>query len=231
MNSCRSFFVQTFVLLVFLVADSDVNAELYRYLNEEGAVVIGSSVPPELTRNGYAIMSSDGSKVLKVVPRALTDEELAVHQREEEENRLLSAEREKQKEADDILRRLYSDPSDVIYARGVKLNEVDLQIKGVQTRLTKLEEQKLDFVAKAIEQERAGTSVSEELLKLMSAIDNRTVSVKREMEALNKEKVELIITYQKDYARVVQLYGAEKKDNISEDISQKSPVKVDPKPQ
>ena len=50
-------------------------AELYRYKNEDGITVLDSHVPARYVKNGYTILSLDG-RVLEVVPRALTEEEI-----------------------------------------------------------------------------------------------------------------------------------------------------------
>lgn len=216
MNSYRLIVLQAFILIfVAIEVVSKADAELYRYLNDDGAVVIGSSVPPELTRNGYAIMSSDGSKVLEVVPRALTQEELEVRQQKEEKNLGLAAQREKQKKVDTILLRLYSGPEDVLYARGIKLKDLDRRIESRQSRMVVLQERRQKLIADAVEKERAGVKISDEYLGLLSAVDNRIAAAKLELENLEKEKVQLIISYQESYDRVKELTNPEKNDPAS----------------
>ena len=62
--------------LVVWIDSSLAEKFLYRYVNEDGVTVIHYSIPPEYVHSGYEILNRDGS-VFKVVPRSLTQEELA----------------------------------------------------------------------------------------------------------------------------------------------------------
>ena len=61
--------------LLFGLMSDMVQAELYKYTNEDGVTVLDSHVPARYVKNGYTILSLDG-RVLEVVPRALTDNEI-----------------------------------------------------------------------------------------------------------------------------------------------------------
>ena len=50
-------------------------AERDKYLNEDGVTVLDSHVPARYVQNGYTIPSLD-RRILEVVPRALTEEEI-----------------------------------------------------------------------------------------------------------------------------------------------------------
>lgn len=70
--------ISRFVLLVsvcFLVYADFTVAELYKYVNEDDITVLDSHVPARYVKNGYTILRMDG-RVLEVVPRALSDEEI-----------------------------------------------------------------------------------------------------------------------------------------------------------
>jgi hypothetical protein len=56
-------------------------AELYKYTNEDGITVLDSHVPARYIKDGYTILSLNG-RVMEVVPRALTDQEILVRDRE-----------------------------------------------------------------------------------------------------------------------------------------------------
>jgi len=58
-------------------------AEVYRYTDENGTVVLNrQGVPPQYVNNGYQVLNDYG-RVIKVVPRAPTPEELAEQQAEQ----------------------------------------------------------------------------------------------------------------------------------------------------
>ncbi|MDZ7686728.1 MAG: hypothetical protein U5O39_18595 [Gammaproteobacteria bacterium] len=108
-------------MLVFSVA---ATAELYKYTNEDGVTVLNSRVPARYVKNGYTVLSMDG-RVLEVVPRALTKEELKARDRRLAEEKRREQERREQEIADENLLRLYSRPEDVIRARDTKLDSID----------------------------------------------------------------------------------------------------------
>ena len=96
--------------------------------------VLDSHVPARYVKNGYTILSNEG-RILEVVPRALTEEEIR------ERDRLLADKQQKEKEqkmADHNLLRIYSTPEDVIRARDTKIASVDSFIKTSQENLSAL---------------------------------------------------------------------------------------------
>ena len=62
-------------LLQLLLAQQGWTIELFKYVNEDGVTVLDSRIPARYVRSGYTVLSSDG-RVLEVVARALTDEEI-----------------------------------------------------------------------------------------------------------------------------------------------------------
>lgn len=209
------------LFLLLLVNSPGLLAELYKYKNEDGAVVIGQSVPPKLARYGYAILSDDGRQVLEVVPRALTEAEMEEASLNEE---ALAAEREQklaQQKADEILKRLYADPSDVIYARDIKLKQIDKKIALVQSRRKQLESQQKVLMVAAADIERSGGTVDKPHLDKLKAINNSIASADQNITAYKEEKTQAVVTYQKDYERLQFLY------DIDIDSASVSPDKMD----
>ena len=94
---------------VLVVYSADSYAELYKYMNEDGVTVLDSHVPARYVKNGYTILSLDG-RVLEIVPRALTDEEIRVRDRRLTEDRQSERLAREQKIADQNLLRIYSTP-------------------------------------------------------------------------------------------------------------------------
>jgi len=69
-------------LLALLIAvASPAAAEWYRYVNEDGVVVLSESIPPSLVHKGYEVLGDDG-KVKRVVARELTPAERAAREAE-----------------------------------------------------------------------------------------------------------------------------------------------------
>ena len=73
--------VSHFLLSAFLLTLplSVSSAELYRYTNAEGTVVIDHRIPPQYVAQGYEVLNDKGV-VVRVVPRELTPEERELEQ-------------------------------------------------------------------------------------------------------------------------------------------------------
>ncbi len=120
------------VFLAFAILAMPVTAELYRYKNEDGVTVLNSHVPARYVRNGYAILSNSG-RVLEVVPRALTNEEIRQRDLRLDREEAAASKRREQEVVDQNLMRLYSTPGDVIRAIDARLGSTDGMIKAQQS--------------------------------------------------------------------------------------------------
>ena len=108
------------VFLAFAILAMPVTAELYRYKNEDGVTVLNSHVPARYVRNGYAILSNSG-RVLEVVPRALTNEEIRQRDLRLAREEAAASKWREQEFVDQKMVRFYSMPGDVIHARDAKI--------------------------------------------------------------------------------------------------------------
>ncbi len=133
--SLRPLLVAMSVLVVY---SADSHAKLYKYMDEDGVNVLDSNVPARYVKNGYTMLSLDG-RVLEIVPRALTDEEIRVRDRRLAEDRQSERLAREQKIADQNLLRIYSTPEDVIRARDTKLASIEGFINTNQTNLVRFE--------------------------------------------------------------------------------------------
>ena len=180
-------------------------AELYRYKNEDGVTVLDSHVPARYVKNGYTILSLDG-RVLEVVPRALTDDEIRERDRRlAEEERLARVKRERQI-ADQNLMRLYSTPGDVVRARDSKIASIDSLIETQRGNVQRLESQKQQLEASLADIERSGGVIDKNSLARIRTIENRISQVESEIENKINERDALMVSYAADLKRVQELY-------------------------
>lgn len=135
---------------------------LYRYRDANGTLVIGASVPPEYVNNGYEILNSSG-RVIQVVPRAPTPEEIAAREAAEAEARRRQELARKQAEEDAQLLRLYGGPEGAIQVRDRRLQELEGIISIKRGNLQVVHGQIEDIQAKAAAFERSGRAVPEDM--------------------------------------------------------------------
>lgn len=200
---------QIAVLAVTLVFMLPASAELYKYVNEDGVTVLNSHVPARYVKNGYTILSLDG-RVLEVVPRALTEEEIRERDRRLAEQKRQEKARKERQEADQVLMRLYSKPEDVIRARDSKLASIESYIKTSESNLERLHSQKRAVEAEAANTERAGGNVSQARLDRINSLEKRIRQVEREIEQKREEMQQTRQSFAADLERVRELYRAQK---------------------
>lgn len=187
------------VAICLLGAAFAAQAELYKYINEDGVIVLDSHVPARYVKNGYSILSLDG-RVLEVVERALTDVEI----RDRDQRLAAKAETDRiareQKIADDNLLRLYGAPEDVTRARDTKLASIDGFINTSRSNLARVKAQKRNLESTAAETERAGGTVSRQHLERIRSVENRI----RQYEAEIEQKLNEAETLRQQFARDLQ---------------------------
>lgn len=192
--------------LGLLIQSNTVAAELYRYKNEDGVTVLNSHIPARYVKNGYTILSLDG-RVLEVVPRALSDQEIRDRDRRIAEEERVAREVRERKIADENLMRLYGSPSDVIRARDAKLASIQSLIQTQEGNIQRLESQKRQIEAALADIERSGGVVGRDRLSRIRTLDNRIAQIEDEIEKKNEEKSALEVSYAKDLKRVRELYS------------------------
>lgn len=194
------------ILLQLIVAQQGWTIELFKYVNEDGVTVLDSRIPAKYVRSGYTVISSDG-RVLEVVERALTDEEII------ERDRLAALELKRQQEleekeaADAILMRLYSIPEDVIRARESKLATINGYIKSTRSNLQRMVAQKRQLEAIAADVERAGSTISQENIDRIQSAAERIEQTEQEIADKLQEIEQVKQDFERDLIRVKELYG------------------------
>ncbi|MEM7364077.1 MAG: hypothetical protein AAF525_08625 [Pseudomonadota bacterium] len=189
-----------------LLSSAHVVADLYKYVNEDGVTVLDSHVPQQYVKNGYTVLSLDG-RVLEVVPRALTPEEI----RERDRKLLIQRAREeaerRQAEADERLLSKYSTPADVIRARDTKVSSIRSFIETSEGNLARLEGQRRSIQGTLANVERAGGTIDNASLDRLSTVENRISQILEEIEEKKAEMAEVRASFDKDLQRVRELYG------------------------
>ncbi len=183
-------------------------AELYKYKNEDGVTVLDSYVPARYVKNGYTILSLDG-RVLEVVPRALTEEEIRARDAALAEQERIEREKREQKIADQNLLRIYSTPEDVIRARDTKLASMESFINTQKGNLRRLQNQKRQLEGSLADIERAGGTISKDRLDRIRSIENRISQIEAEIVDKRQEMDVLRASYAADLKRVRELYGTD----------------------
>ena len=145
-----------------LVVPSALMAEMYRYENKEGKMVLGNTLPREAKEQGYEILNDQG-RVIERIPPPPTEKEIAERKRRDaEERRRRQQEKERRKRDKRLLRR-YSAPDDAVRALHRKLRERFSSIKLKLGNIHSIENQIEEEQERAANLERSGRDVPDSL--------------------------------------------------------------------
>lgn len=185
-------------LLLGLLVASAAEAELYRYVNRQGVLVLDrQGVPPEYVANGYEVLNDQG-RLIRVVPRAPSAEELRQQ-----------AEAERQSKADAQLRQRYASLSDFEQTRAQRLRDLDsfvgvngANLQSVSGQLGALERQ-------AAGRQRAGQALPATLLQQIEGLRAERERLEGELRRLEALRHTVEAEFAAERARLEQLLGAQ----------------------
>ncbi|MCQ4312442.1 DUF4124 domain-containing protein [Pseudomonas stutzeri] len=184
------------LLLCGLLGAAAAHADLYRYVDDKGVVVLDRhGVPPQHIGKGYEVLNDQG-RVTRVVPPAPTPEE---------RQRLLEAKARAGSDAQ--LLRLYASVKDVERARARKLSELDSVIGITRGNLQALRTQQGNLQSQAANHERAGRQVPEQLLMQIDNLNKEQASLRRDIERYKQARNKAEISFGKERERVAELLG------------------------
>ncbi|MFI8741765.1 DUF4124 domain-containing protein [Stutzerimonas zhaodongensis] len=184
------------LLLLGLLGATVAQAELYRYVDDKGVVVLDRhGVPPQFIGRGYEVLNDQG-RVTQVVPPAPTAQE-----------RQLLLEAKARAETDAQLLRLYASVADVERAKARRLSELDSIIGITRGNLQSLRTQQANLQSQAANHERAGRTVPEQLLVQIDNLAKEQASLKRDVERYRQTRKQAEVSYGRERERVAELLG------------------------
>lgn len=176
-------------------------AELYRYLDRNGTLVIDrQGVPPEYAGKGYDVLNEQGRVIRKVAP-ALPAAELDRQARERQ-----------QAVVDGQLRKLYSNVEDVDRAKARKLAELDgvLQIKKANLEATRQLQSQL--MEQAAVQQRNGQALPADLQARLDAAAADQVRLQTDLQRYAEMRTSTSAAFDADRVRMQRLEAAQAAD-------------------
>lgn len=188
--------IRSLLMLGLLLPVLATAAELYRYVDDRGVVVLDRhGVPPQHIGRGYQVLNEQG-RVIREVPPAPTAEEF---QRLQADKARASA--------DAQLLRLYASVEDVERAEARRLAELDSIIGLTQGNLQALRSQQRNLQKQAADHERAGRGVPENLLAQITNMEQEQASLQRDLKRYETVRAEAQISFAGDRQRIAELLG------------------------
>jgi hypothetical protein len=174
------------VLACLAAAQAQAQHVYYRYVDEGGVKVLNSTIPSEYAQKGYEVLNASG-QVVKVVPPAPSEEELA-----------RNAEERSIRERYAQLKRRYSASREILGAKKRRLANIDTNISILKGNILNLDNQIEKVMDKAAGYERRGTKVPEDLLSLLSDLRAEVEIANELLESRKHEKTEVAQRYDDD---------------------------------
>lgn len=184
-------------LLLFgiLLLSPAVQAEVYRYVDQNGGTVLSrQGVPLEAARSGYEVLSDQG-RVIRVVPPPPTADDLRKRR-----------DAEQQEKNDHRLRELYASVADLDAAREHKLRTLDAFVTVVTGNLQLTQNQISDLEQKAAQQERSGRKVDTAIISQIRYLQDEKRKMEGEVRRRQELRQKVNEEFAADRARLVQLY-------------------------
>ncbi|MEP6135736.1 DUF4124 domain-containing protein [Marinobacter sp.] len=188
-----------------LMSASIAEARMYRYTDENGQIVISSTIPQEASRRGYDILSKNG-RVIETIDPEPTEEEIAAREAEE----IRQAEAERQRELDRKLLERYSHPDEAVRAMHRKIRELQglnqLKRGNISVIVSQLDSEQ----SRAADLERSGRDIPEATLEKIRRLEVQIRDIEREINSQNANIKALRERFEADIERLEEITGEER---------------------
>jgi len=197
MGNRLSVYSSALLLAVAMGASLPAHAQMYRYTDAQGQVVISNTIPQEATKRGYDILGSNG-RVVDTVPPAPTEEEIAAREAEKKRQQ----ERERQREQDELLLKRYSHPDQAVEAMHRKVREMNGLIQLKRGNIAVISSQLNNEQSRAADMERAGRDIPQTTLDKIRRLESQIEEIEQDIAAQREDIAELKQSYRKDIQRL-----------------------------
>ncbi|WP_420195061.1 DUF4124 domain-containing protein [Marinobacter sp. GH_1] len=188
-----------------LLLSASVQANMYRYTDDNGQLVISSTIPQEATKRGYDILSANG-RVIETIPPAPTAEEIAAREAEKERQR----QAEIQQEQDRQLLKRFSHPDQAVRAMHRKIRELEGIIQLKRGNISVISSQLDSEQSRAADMERAGRDIPEATLERIRRLESQIRDVEREIAAQQQDISAMKKEFEADIKRLEVVTGQER---------------------
>jgi predicted RNase H-like nuclease (RuvC/YqgF family) len=201
-NRLTALSVKATALALALGFSAQAAANMYRYTDENGQIVISSTIPQEATKRGYDILNDNG-RVIDTIPPAPTEEEIAAREAEKQRQKELA----EQREQDRALLKRFSHPDQAVKAMHRKIRELEGLIQLKRGNISVISSQLDNEQSRAANMERAGREIPEATLEKIRRLEAQIRDIEREITSQTQEIEELRRAFEADIERLEEVTG------------------------
>lgn len=178
-------------------AQGSPGKQTYRWVDADGHVHFGDSVPADAARQERQIIDEHGA-VRQVLPRQKSDAELAEEQRREREI-------QQQKDYDNSLLKTYLTVEDLKKAGNERIDTIDGHIEQAQKQVNEAQQKLADAQSKVASAKAAGQTVDPDLQRQIDQEDADLQTRKAALSQLRQDRQKAEDQYLRDVQRYKEL--------------------------
>jgi len=198
-----------FVLVAGMALSLPATAKLYKWVDDNGVTHYGETIPPkyadkdrsELNKSGRIIKTEDIPTAEERRAERATREETAAEKRKIENERLDKERRDK------MLINTYSNVEEIDLARTRNLQQIELRINGINSRIKMVSDNLLTLQKEAEDYAKRKHDMPPSLQEDLEETQGRLEQLQQDLEKPAAEKAALEARYDADKTRYRELTG------------------------
>lgn len=175
-------------------------ANLYRYRNDQGVLVIDHSVPASAAARGYEIIGANGKVIETVEPSGAKSTDAQGGNSKAGARQLAD-----QEKFDRYLLTSFSSSADIEAVKARKLQEIDRETDIAKVRFDELGRKRLALEERAANTQRGGKPVPGQLMQELEDMKAQMAAAHQQIEARQLERTELATHYDGYIRRFTEL--------------------------
>lgn len=191
------------LMLALLLVAGNAQAKMYRWVDSNGRVHYGDTLPSTYQKSGAAEMSKQGN----VVNRMQSETERQANAEREAEQKRIQQEADKQAQQDKALTFTYTSEAEIDLARDRALEHHKLAIKGAEIRAKAVEKNLAELNARVAKIEKSGRPVNANLTEQLNQANKESLELKRTVLTNEEAMAKVREKYAADKARFKELTG------------------------
>jgi len=191
------------VAAVSLLAASPAVAGMYRWVDGNGRVHYGDTLPPTYQQSGAAEMSKQGN----IIKRTQSEAERRAQAEHEAEQKRIQDEQQKQAQLDRALTQTYTTEAEIDLARDRALENYKLMIRGAEIRASAVDANLVDLRTRIANIQKAGRKVGPGLQEQLDQAVRESEELKRTIQKNQNAMVQVREKYEADKLRFRELTG------------------------
>jgi hypothetical protein len=191
------------LMAALLLTAATADAAMYRWVDSNGRVHYGDTLPSTYQKSGAAEMNKQGS----VIKRTQSEAERKAEAEHQAEQKRIQEEEQKQAQLDRALTATYTSEAEIDLARDRALEHHKLAIKGAEIRFKAVEVNLAELNARVAAIQKSGRPVAPNLKEQVAQAANERLELKRTILTNEEAMVKVRERYEADKERFRTLKG------------------------